>query len=290
MYYVLYNPLSNKGETIKYAYKLANKIEKKLDKTHIMSILNILDIHGFVDSLLPQDKIVVIGGDGTIRRLVNAIQNIHLKNDIFFTKAGTGNDFYRSVKKGSFKFININNYIKILPTVILPEHNVYEKYMNGSGVGLDAYVCYKVNNSGGKNNKFNYLGKTLSGFIEGKKIKEVTIDCDGQENTYKNVWFCSVMNSKFQGGGMKFAPKASRLESDLYLVLVKKMSKLGLFLTMPLIYLGWHGILKNVSITKITRYIDIKTSEATYAQMDGDTFYPTYNMRVETYNYNKEAK
>ena len=80
------------------------------------------------------------------------------------------------------------------------------------------------------------------------------------------------MNDKFFGGGMKIAPRASRNEDMLDVVVVKKVSKFLLFLIFPTIYLGLHPIFKRyVKIIK-TKEVKIKFNKDQYLQIDGEDF------------------
>jgi len=282
MYYILYNPLSNKGSTLKDAKKIAKYLNKKKISSIIMDILKVDDINMFLSTLLIKDAIVIVGGDGTIHRICNKISQIEIPNDIYVSKTGTGNDFYRSLTKNK-KIVKINEYLYKLPTVKIAEHNIEEKYVNGCGIGLDGYTCDMVNNSTKKYTKLNYLKNTMKAVAKYKKIKYVNLEIDGVNYEYKNVWFCSVMNSMYQGGGMKFAPKAKRLESKLYAVIIHSYTKLGVILRTPLIYLGWQGILKHCKIIEVNDYAKITIAVDAYSQIDGDTNHPVSCLEVSTY-------
>jgi diacylglycerol kinase family enzyme len=283
MHYILYNPLSCKGATIKDANKLAKRLNRKKVSSIVMDILKIEDINLFLSSLLKNDELTIIGGDGTIHRLVNKIRGINIPNNVYVCKTGTGNDFYRSLQKEAVKkMIKVNDYLYKLPTFELPEYNISEKFINGCGVGLDGLICYRVNTSDSIITKGNYFKKTLKSFREYQKIDKVEVVADGKPYNFERVWFCSVMNSRFQGGGMAIAPKAKRSENTLYLVVVKKYSKIGMLLRFLLIYLGWHTHLRGVSIIPVNQEATISSTTGVYFQVDGDTNYPVTKLIVRT--------
>ncbi|MDR2867285.1 MAG: hypothetical protein LBV55_01295 [Acholeplasmatales bacterium] len=284
MHYILYNPLSCKGATIKDANKLARRFTKQKINCIIMDILKIDDVSFFLASLLPSDEITIIGGDGTIHRLVNKINDLKIPNSVYVCKTGTGNDFYRSLRSQAHKkMIKVNKYLYNLPTFDLPEYQLKEKFCNGCGVGLDGLICYKVNTSDSIITKGNYFKKTLQSFKEYQKIDHLELLVDGQTSSYDHVWFCSVMNSKYQGGGMNIAPKASRDSSKLYVVVVDHYSKFQILMRFLLIYLGWHIHLKHVKILEVKDEVTITSATGVYFQVDGDTNYPVTKLHVKTY-------
>ena len=110
--------------------------------TYGLSIID-LEIDKFFEKLKPNDRIVLVGGDGTLHYFVNYINGKNIKNDIFYIPNGTGNDFYKSIKKEIKK--PVNKYLLNLPTVEFNDKKMY--FLNGCGTGLDGYVCSLVNES-----------------------------------------------------------------------------------------------------------------------------------------------
>lgn len=266
-YFILYNPLSNRGKSSK-ALKL---VEKKI-KDHeyeIKSLLEIDSVSSFLDKLTKDDRVIIIGGDGTLHHLANAVDFEKVEHPIEFYTAGTGNDFARSVK-GKKKLVVLNNYLKKLPTV---EYNgKTEVVINGTGIGLDGYVCNLVNNSTGKKNKLNYFKNAFKSFVKYKPHDvEYIINNDEQTRTkVKKAWFVSAMHSSYFGGGMKIAPKAKRESNKLQLVVISKVPKWLLILIFPTIYLGWHVIFKSfVKVIEVDS-VEIISTVPTYAQIDGE--------------------
>ena len=95
---ILYNPLSNKGKNIKIAEKLHKKATKEQRESKIVNLLEIKDVQAFLNGYNADDRMILIGGDGTLNRVVNQIKDIVIKPQIYMYKAGTGNDFMRSIK------------------------------------------------------------------------------------------------------------------------------------------------------------------------------------------------
>lgn len=274
-YHILYNPKSKRGKTT----KLLKKIHKKL-KNHTIFVGSLLDIDNvdtFIDGLDPTDKIIILGGDGTLHHLANALKGKTVIQDILVTKnAGTGNDFVRSIKKGEKAFIRINDYLKDLPKE-LDENKVF---LNSVGLGIDAYVCYLVEGSEGGKTEGNYFKSAYHAF-KVSKPHNITLTIDGVETTHKKVWFSVVCNGKYFGGGMKISPKSKRLDDILEVVVVKNVGKFLLFLIFPTIYLGIHKIFRRYVKFFQGKHIIIQTDNDVHVQYDGEAYYPRNRIEVK---------
>jgi diacylglycerol kinase family enzyme len=270
MYIILYNPLSSRGKNKKVAVKLAVKLRKKDIACRTKNLLKIDDINEFINDLKDDDKIVICGGDGTIHRIVNTVDISLIKQEVYMMRAGSGNDFLRSIP-GRGKLIAVKQYLKEFP--ILTTVNGSMKIINGAGVGLDGMVCHKVNQSKAIKNKSNYFRHALSSFLRFKPTS-VRYLVDGVEYQEKKVWFVSTMYSSMFGGGMKIAAGKKRNDGQMELVVVRKISKLMLLIIFPTIYLGWHKIFKRWVKTYRANEVEVFFNHPTYFQADGEDQYP----------------
>ncbi len=57
-----------------------------------------LQVEEFMKRLLPEDTLILIGGDGTLNCFANHPYEKKLDVPIFLYKAGTGNDFLRDIE------------------------------------------------------------------------------------------------------------------------------------------------------------------------------------------------
>ncbi|WP_025725457.1 diacylglycerol/lipid kinase family protein [Acholeplasma granularum] len=273
---ILYNPLSNKGKNVKIAEKLEKQSNKKGIKSQILNLLDIHNVESFLSAYSSDDRIIIIGGDGTLNRIVNQINDTEILPQVFMYKAGTGNDFIRSVKtKG--KFVDIKPYIKNLPTIEV--NGKTEKFLNGAGVGFDGFVCYNVNVSKSAKNKSNYFKNVFKSFINYKPVSAL-IDVDGKVFEENKVWFVTAMNAQFFGGGMRLAPKMRRDKDYLELVIVKKIPKWLLIILFPSIYLGLHRFLYKYVQFYQGKRIKVELLTDSYLQRDGEHEYPVRKFEV----------
>jgi diacylglycerol kinase (ATP) len=267
---LLYNPLSRNGKNPKFIEKITKHLRKRGNAVVSYSLLSIDNVDSFLSGCAETDRIIIVGGDGTINRLANVIQNLDIKQEIFMYQAGTGNDFVRSLKTKS-KVVPIKQYLHALPSVQFRDQS--RLFLNGAGAGLDGFIGHLVNTSKYKKNKLNYFRHAFEGFAKFKPIS-ATLTVDGKTFQESKLWFASMMNSPYFGGGMKIAPSAKRNEKSLQLVMVKDVPKWVLILIFPTIYLGWHVIFKRWVKIMNADAISIVFDKPTYLQIDGDVEYP----------------
>ena len=275
---ILYNPLSRNGKSNKFVLRVQKKLSQDGTNVKIQNLLEIVDIKDFIDSANKKDRFIIVGGDGTINNIANQIKDLEFEQEIYLLKAGTGNDFARSIKAKK-NLVPIKKYLYNLPTIkFKDEENVI---LNGAGLGLDGMIAHKVNESSKTKSRKNYFINSLKSFINYKPFKSEVI-VNGEKITTEKTWSIAAMNSKYLGGGMKIAPKAKRTENDLDIVIIRKLPKFLLFLIFPTIYLGLHVIFKRyVKIIK-TNEATIKISTPTYLQIDGEDYSNITEMHVST--------
>lgn len=135
MTYTLYNSLANNKREPEYVVEL----RKKGKSENIIDVTKI-DYKVFFNSINPNDVIYLVGGDGTINYLANAIDIEKVKNEIYLIPSGTGNDFFHDVTEGKeVDKVLLNPYLKDLPTVEV--NGIKKKFINGIGFGIDGYCC-----------------------------------------------------------------------------------------------------------------------------------------------------
>ena len=261
----LFNELSGSFKVKKINKLMAKWSKKHKTTTYGMSLID-LEIDKFFERLNSDDRIVVVGGDGTLHYFVNYINGIEVKNDIFYIPNGTGNDFYKSIKK-EIKY-PVNIYLLNLPTVEFNDKKMY--FLNGCGTGLDGYVCYLVNESE-KKGKLSFFKSTYKGFRKYKRT-DITVTVDGKDYEFKRVFLASIMNGNVEGGGMKMTPKAKRLDDMIDICIIHKLSKFSLIMCFPLIYLGKHTIKRKAVTILSGKEISIKCDTGMYMQVDGEDY------------------
>lgn len=202
-YIFIVNPESAKGN----AMKIIGNIEKVCKQEHIEYEVCYTLAQGDATRLAQSYKddeniIYAVGGDGTLSEVLNGV--IGTKNKIGIIPAGSGNDFYRTVKE--LAKAEIESDVGV----------VNGKYfLNIACVGIDAEVANNVPLMKKKNVKVKnlYTASILYTFTHFKFKK---IHFKSQEKDEKgNFTILSICNGRYYGGGYNISPKAS-LEDNYF--------------------------------------------------------------------------
>ena len=271
MYYILFNPKAggNTGE------EKARKLDEMLqgESLKYISVFDVKDYKAFLAELQPEDKIVIVGGDGSLNYFVNDIRGMELKNEVLFYAGGTGNDFLNDLGKdpehGPYE---ITKYLKDLPSVTIDGYDWL--FLNGVGYGIDGYCCEVADqmHAAGETN-VNYASIAIKGLLGKFKPRNAKITVDGKEFKFRKVWIAAAMNGRYYGGGMKNAPNQDRLnpERKLTLVVWHGSGKLKTLMMFPSIFKGEHvQHTKNVALME-GYDITVEFDGPCAAQIDGET-------------------
>lgn len=269
-YTVLFNPFAGNGKGEEESKKL-NEILKN-DTLHFYDLTRIDDYGAFFRQLSMKTNVVISGGDGTLNRFVNDVDEEFFDRDIYYYASGTGNDFLLDVgkKKGCPPFI-INEYIINLPTVTVNGRT--SKFINGVGYGIDGYCCEegdRIRKIPGK--KVDYTAIAIKGMLGKYKAANAEITVDGKTKSYKKAWLVPTMNGRFYGGGIMPTPNQDRLENETVSTMVFYGSgRLKTLIIFPTIFKGEH--VKHTDVIEVFKGKKIKVSfdRPTALQIDGET-------------------
>lgn len=274
---ILYNPLSRNGKSQSIVDELVLKLKAEGKDTVVHSILEIPSVANFIQGVQKEDRVIILGGDGTLHHLVNSIRGYDITQPIYVLKAGTGNDFIRSIPSKEH-LIQINEYIQDLPKVTI--NGEESLFLNGTGMGVDAYVCHLVNTSTKKKSAANYFKNALKAFLT-YKPSEATVTIDGVSKTYKKVWFVLAANSVYMGGGMKFSPSSIREDDLLEFMIIHRVPRFILFLIFPTIYFGKHIWFKRWVTIIQGKTMDVAYGKVSFLQKDGESVNHVQSMHIE---------
>ncbi len=277
MKYILFNPLSNN----KRGEQRVKEIEPLIKEEHKIVNLIDLDLKNFVSTLKEEDELILIGGDGTINNFINKLDGKCPKNKIYFSKAGTGNDFLTDIENKD-DFVLLNPYLENLPKVIVNNKTYY--FINGVGFGIDGYCCEVADDLKLKSDKeIDYTGIAIKGILFHFKKVNAKVTIDGVTKEYKNVWLSPTMNGRFYGGGMMVAPNQNRLGKDRVVtnMVYKAKTRLGALISFPSIFKGEHVKKTKVVTLQTGKVIEVSFSRPCALQIDGETIRNVSSYRVE---------
>ncbi len=258
MKYYLNNPLANNG------IKPEMQAAELLDATKI-------DYKSFFAGLAPEDEVVLIGGDGTINHLINAVDCDTLENKVYLFGNGSGNDFLNDIGEKPGKEILLNPYLKNLPKARV--NGKEWKYINNMSFGIDGYCCEAADKIRAKtpHKKINYTTIAIKGLLFYFKPRHATIEVDGVTREFDNVWLAPAMKGRYCGGGMMLAPGQDRFSGELTVIVYSCRSKLKSLMHFPKIFEGKHVELTDMTTVITGKKVHVKFSRPCAAQIDGET-------------------
>lgn len=280
---VIVNPNSGNGTTgkkiglLKNLLKEIGNYEIKLTQrqNHATEIARESIHNGF-------NRIIAIGGDGTINEIVNGFfensKQINSEVILGVIPYGTGSDFVKSIslprsEKDIIKKI-INCNIKTIDIGKSTFHltNKTEKtrmFINVSNIGLGGEVVNRVNKTTKMFGGFaSFLIGTIATVMEYKN-KPVFISFDDNFKIQETVSNIVIGNGKFCGGGMKFLPDAE-LDDGLFDVLtIGDITKQDFFMQIPKVYSGTHLNNPKLNIRKAKK-VFIDCPDKLRVDLDGE--------------------
>lgn len=287
-YYIIFNPLSKSGALAEKA-KLFGQ-EENLNAEYF-DITKINSFEAFFAEITDNnDKIVLLGGDGTLNRFINSTQDIKIENEILYYASGTGNDFLRDLGIKVVTTLSFNQYIKNLPIVYINK-KAY-KFINGIGSGIDGYCCAEVERKKQQSKNVSYALVALKGLLFAYKPFNCTVNIDGSKQTYEKVWMALTMKGKFFGGGIKIAPNQDRNdpEDKVTCQVVHGLNTLKIIRLFPSIFKGTH--IKHTKYVTLNRghNISVKFDRPITLQIDGEVFDNITEYEVKTNAYLEKEK
>ena len=230
-----------------------------------------------------EHTVVALGGDGTVNEVVNGIQNFG-KTILGYIPIGSSNDFARGLELPTDPVEALHNILNCpnLHAMNIGElhyKNHARRFAVSSGIGFDADICHEAVVSHVKFflnklklGKLTYVCIALHRLFVTKPCT-VTVTMDEKEPiSLPATYFVALMNNKYEGGGVKFCPKAKNNDDKLDVMIASNVSKLKVLCLIPLALFGWHTPFKGVHIYTC-KHIDIHAENAMPVHTDGEPIF-----------------
>lgn len=165
--------------------------------------------------------IVIVGGDGTINSVVEALRNTGVCFGIIPTGSGNGLAFAAGIPKNIRKALELILNGKPTATDAFIINEKFSCML--SGIGFDAQVAHDFARQK-RRGLATYVKQTSQNFLRAKPYRFEIFS--GQFSVKTDAYFVSVANSNQFGNHFTIAPKASLNDGLLDIVIVPKMSKI----------------------------------------------------------------
>ena len=291
MYEIVINPYGATGGSLKMWERIQPVFEECGHEYNVHFSSETESITDIVRKLSvnPCD-LFIIGGDGTLNQAINGIVNFENVR-LSMISVGSGNDFARSQNYDKDpvehvrKLLSGNREREIDVGEVIyhnhfnecePMNNSHRRFIISAGIGFDAAICHEVGISKYKKvlNKL-HMGKLIYIFtavhiIATTKRVKGTIRVDNRTDTYDELLLSVVMNEPYEGGGIKFCPKATDNDNQLDICIADHLSQFDFFRIFPYAYSGAHTKFKGITSATLKK-AEIETAEPMWVHTDGET-------------------
>ena len=259
---IIYNPKSRNGKPEKKIRKFIRKEMKGIQDYKVIDITTEKDLQRLLKSHPKEDPVYLLGGDGTLNHFINQTFELHpLGFSIHLVPLGSGNDFYRTLKKDPSK-------TQFIYEVKTPQETRY--FINGMGIGIDGEIGLHVNASPTKK-RSTYFFETIKGLVR-YQPQTVEVTLDDTPYTFEKTYLVVASNGQYFGSGMRISPDASLSDDALDVIIVHAISRIKILMIFLSIYIGKHlAFKKHVFHTQASK-ITIKQSKPGVLQTDGETW------------------
>jgi diacylglycerol kinase (ATP) len=221
------------------------------------------------------DRVVAVGGDGTIQEVVNGILESDARPAIGIVPVGSGNDLARSLglpaEPAEAWTVAIGRTTRRIDAALATNGERRRRWFaSAGGIGFDAQVAAAMaTRRGWQAGRAGYLLTTLTE-LRRFDNRVVRIELDGAP-LERRALFVAFANGPYYGGGMRIAPDAEPDDGWLDLCVVGDVSRLTAIRELPNLYRGTHVRNPAVSLHR-ARVVEIEGDGVTQSHLDGEPF------------------
>lgn len=250
LHILIVNPTSGRGTALRRLPEIEDVLRRKGIEYRIMHAETPEDATRYAQSAQEQggNAVIVVGGDGTIFRVINGM--VHSDLPLLFVSCGTGNDFVRSLKlpNDPVEALKLQLESPVSRIDVGKMNDLY--FVNVAGTGFDVDVLrfaerHKQKHAG--------LRAYLFGLYDALKTYRPTtamVSFDGGPEEKASFAIISIGNGRYFGGGMKAVPHAKVTDGLFDVVIVKPVRKFAILPLIALYIAGKHLDIKLASLKR----------------------------------------
>ena len=170
-----------------------------------------------------QDRLLVLGGDGTLSKTLTAWP---VQYPFAYFPTGSGNDFAKSMDIHQLDQI-MEALVRDKKESIFVLHSSLGVIINTLDMGFAAQVIEHATDSGLKDilnkiklGKLTYLLCAIRSLLSHQAF-DLSLEVDGRRETIRNLFFFSIANNTYFGGGIMIWPEAQASQKQLDLVYIE---------------------------------------------------------------------
>lgn len=293
MYYFIVNPGSRSGNG-RHVWKTVEEI-LEAEEVEYRVFFTTCRYHAtrLAREITARDErltLVAVGGDGTVNEILSGIRDFS-KVTFAYIPTGSSNDFACALGLPSDTAAAVQNLLhpSYFRRIDLGRARLGEQTLHfavSCGCGFDAAICHAAFCSSVKKllnrlrlGKLTYIATGIRQLLLSRPAP-LAITLDGRQTLrFCRTVFAAVMNCRFEGGGVRFCPRALPDDGQLDICVVEG-SRL---LIVPLFLLslaGIHGILPGVHLLR-ARSVELSSPRKLPLHMDGEPYFLKGKLRLD---------
>lgn len=282
---VIINPKSASGNTVKMWREIQASIQRSLGTIEVMMTEyphHATKIARDVAEAKKIECLIVMGGDGSIHEVINGLIDengkvINPSLKVGILNSGRGCDFIRTLGvpviagEAVSKLVEAKTRAVDVGRIQLHKDDKTEThyFINSFSYGLGGEVARNIQrNESMFSPTTTYLIASALGFLKSKPF-EIEFTLNGDTTFKKECMNIFVMNGRYSGGGMHWAPPARLDDGLLDLVVIEKLAKFKLAMITPKVYDGTFLDVKEVKHNQVSQ-VRLKAQKEMYLEMDGE--------------------
>lgn len=272
---IVFNPKSGKRAAVT---GLSDVVTALTSRHHKLTVIDCQELRDFERELRvlaeDLDRLIVIGGDGTLNGVVNALMNSGNHGvPIAFVPTGRGKDTARSLPAWTADSICSSAFelASSFPTdlIRITLTSGAERYaINVSSVGLGAHAAAIANKLPRALGAISYIVGAARGFMPLRPF-HLTMTVDGAEVEQEKALLVAACNGKAFGGGIYLAPMAGQSDGLLDLVVASNANLADLALQLGKLKSG--TLFEHPALTRWqAELIELEPIDSVYFEADGE--------------------
>jgi len=290
---VVLNPHAAAGRAAGLAPALRQWLAEKAPASALLLAKAVADTQDRIAHLPPGSRVVIIGGDGTLNRLLPAL--LQGQHSLGLVPYGSGNDTARAL--GLYRLpwqqalphalrapaqamdIGLAQFDRLPETGLQPGPQTVP-FFSSLTAGFDSAVGLRAQTQWAwLRGQPRYLAATLAELLVLRNWP-LQVQVDGRSVYQGPALFASLLNTPTYGSGMPAVPHAGIDDGHLDLLLAKQFDRLATLGMLPRLLLGKHLSDARV-LAQAAQRVEIESATALPLAADGEYLGCTQRLRVD---------
>lgn len=240
---VLLNPFAGGGRALRFEPDIRTRIRTDHPGVRLVVTESIDSAHALIGDTAPNTRIVLVGGDGTINRMLPAL--VGTDRELGVVPLGSGNDVARALGLYTMSWQEALAHALTAPSsrmdagaVEFADRSV--PFLACCTCGFDSAVALRaLNGPRWLRGLPRYLFATMRE-LAAFRLWSLTVHCEGKPLRAGSALFASALNTPTFGSGIPAVPQASITDGQINLLVAGRFTRLSTLAMLPRLLVGKH--------------------------------------------------